>query len=214
MFRLRCLPFLVALSLAPAAGARAEDIADVLQRSQQQQLDALPAADPGSAKAQALQRSFDALVAALPGLPAAELRVVRGPVLAQTLHGRVVVAHESLGALPEAERLFVLAHELGHVMRAHWAQMTRLYQRWVPVDVRPETTGPVAARLGREASMLSHRQEFEADAFALELLRRTGHDPEAALAAFVHLGVSPDTATHPGTRKRVASLRAGLLQAP
>jgi Zn-dependent protease with chaperone function len=205
---------LLILSLALAGPAWGEDIADVLHRSQQQRLATLTAASADSPRAQAVRRSFEALVATLPGLPAAELRVVSGPIVAETLHGRIVVAHESLGDLPQAERMFVLAHELGHVMREHWAQMGRLYQKWVPGDVRPDTTDPVAGRLGREASMLSHRQEFEADAFALELLRRTGHDPEAALSAFMHLGVVPDTATHPGTRKRVATLRSAMMQAP
>lgn len=209
-----CLALMLGPLLVHAPPAQAEDITAVLHRSQQQRLDAMPRADADGPRAQALQHSFDILVAALPGLPATELRVVRGAVLAETLHGHIVVANESLGDLPEAERLFVLAHELGHVVRAHWAQMTQLYRKWVPGEVRPDTTDPVAGRLGREASMLSHRHEFEADAFALELLRRAGHDPEAALSAFMHLGVSPDTATHPGTRKRVASVRAALMQAP
>jgi Zn-dependent protease with chaperone function len=128
--------------------------------------------------------------------------------LAETLHGRIVVANESLADLPEGARLFVLAHELGHVASDHWQQMGAVYRHWVPGEVTPQTTDPVANALGREASMTSHRQEFEADAYALRVLRRLGRPPQDAFAAFMSTTLQPDTATHPGTRKRIASLRA------
>jgi hypothetical protein len=35
-----------------------------------------------------------------------------------------------------------------------------------------------------------------------------------AFAAFMRLGVTQDTATHPGTRKRIASLRAAGIKLP
>ena len=58
-------------------------------------------------------------------------------------------------------------------------------------------------------SALSHAHELEADAFALRALRRFGHDTAcppwrcSCAKAFKH-----DSATHPGTRKRVAHLRS------
>ena len=137
-----------------------------------------------------------------------------GPVIAETIHGHIVLANETLADLSEGERFFVLAHELGHVMQRHWLQMALVYQKWIPADVTPDVTDAVAGRLGRDASALAHRQEFEADAFAMELLKRTGQDPSIAFSAFMHLGMTQDTATHPGTRKRVASLRAALAEAP
>jgi Zn-dependent protease with chaperone function len=83
----------------------------------------------------------------------------------------------------------------------------------VPGEVKPETTDPVAQRLGREASATAHRQEFEADAFALRVLPTLGHPPQVAIAMFMDKGVQHDTATHPSTRKRVAALRAALAGA-
>lgn len=204
------LTFLVLAMVGPA---RAEDIVDVLRRSQQLRLEAQPAADPASPRAERVRRSFAALIAARPGLPPVDLHVISGPVIAETVHGHIVLANESLGDLPEGERLFVLAHELGHVAQGHWLQMALVYQKWVPGEVTPEHTDAVAGRLGRDASLLAHRQEFEADAYALQLLRRAGHDPAVAISAFMHLGMTQDTATHPGTRKRVALLRASLAGA-
>jgi Zn-dependent protease with chaperone function len=75
--------------------------------------------------------------------------------------------------------------------------------------VVPATTDPVAGVLGREASALSHRQEFEADAFALRLLRRMGEPDDTPIVLFQqHLPLVKATATHPGSYERLARLQA------
>ncbi|MEJ8853300.1 M48 family metalloprotease [Variovorax robiniae] len=186
------------------------DIVGVLHRSQQTQLDAMTPADPASSRVQTVRASFDKLLRALghPALSKVELRVVRGETVGETLQGRIVVANVGLADLPEGERIFILAHELGHVMLDHWAQVGRLYAKWVPGAVVQQETDAVADRLGRDASALAYRQEFEADAFALSTLRALGLADQHVIAAFMDLGWRGDTATHPGTRKRLAALRA------
>ena len=192
----------------PEGPANALDIVAVLDRSQQVRLDALPLADVAGPRSKKVRESFDRLARRFQDLPPVELRIIGGEVVAETLHGNIVVANESLGDLPEGERCFVLAHELGHVMLGHWSQMGLLYQKWVPGAVTQQQTDAVADPLGREASALAHRQEFEADAFGLRTVRALGMSEQDAIAAFMDLGVRNDTATHPGTRKRVAALRA------
>ncbi len=209
---MKWLPLTV-LGLALAGSARAEDIVDVMRRSQQTRLDAMPVASAGP-RVQVLQRSFEQVRRALPGDLVAELRVVSAGTLAETLHGRIVVVHERLAEMPEGARLFVLAHELGHVAGHHWEQLGAVYRHWIPGEVTPATTDPVAGALGREASAASHRHEYEADAYALRVLRAMGRTPQDAFAAFTAQGLLHDTATHPGTRKRVASLRAALSGLP
>ena len=206
---MRWLPvtFLVA---ACAGYAQTRDIVDVLRQSQQSRLDSMPAAAPGP-RVETVRASFEALRERLPAGVQVELRVVSGGVVAETLHGNVVVANEALAELTEGERLFVLGHELGHVLAGHWNQMGAVYKRWIPGEVTPERTDPVAGSLGREASALSHRQEFEADEYGLRFLRLLGRPSEDAFSAFMHLGMTQDTATHPGTRKRVAALHAAEL---
>jgi hypothetical protein len=194
------------LGLTLATGVRADDIVDVLRRSQRLRLEAMAPADD-SRRAQVVQQSFEVLRAALGPLPPIDFHVIRGQTIAETLHGHIVVANQSLADLPEGERLFVLAHEIGHVQQHHWLQMGLVYKRWVPGEVTPENTDPIAGMLGREASGLAHRQEFEADAFALQTLRRLGLSSDVALSSLRMLGLQQDSATHPGTRKRLASLR-------
>lgn len=194
---------------ALAAGvAHGEDITQVLERSQSVRLERLSPAPVESPRAQKVRDSFEMLVRRLGLEGAAELRVVRGELVAETLQGRVVIANEGLGDWPEEGRLFVLAHELGHVALAHWSQMGVMYQKWVPGSVTPEQTDPVAGQLGREASGLAYQQEYEADAFALRTLEGLGLSRDEVISAFMRLGVSKDTATHPGTHRRLAALRA------
>ena len=205
---------LIIFVVLPCGTARAEDadaspgIVAVLHYSHQLRLDTMPPADHDSRRAQRLRESFEMLVRHLRTLPPVELRLVRGEVFAETLQGKVVVANEALADLSEGERLFALAHERGHVMLGHWAQLGLLYQKWAPGAVRQEHTDAVAALLGADASALAHRQEFEADAFGLRTLRALGRSEQDALAVFMRLGAHHDTATHPSTRKRVAALRA------
>ena len=204
------LTALVVLAAGPVQG---QDIVDVLRQSQQQRLDAMPDAPPGP-RADLVRSSFELLRHQLPPDVAVDLRVITGATVAETLHGHIVVANEALADLPEGERLFVLAHELGHVVQHHWLQMGLVYKHWIPGAVTPDQTDPVAGPLGREASLLAHRQEFEADAWGLKLLRKMGRPADDAYSAFMHLGMTQDTATHPATRKRVAALHAAELSEP
>ena len=194
------------LGLGLMSTASAEDIVDVLRRSQQQRLDTMQPAVDGP-RAQTVRRSFETLRRTLEPLPPIDLHVITGAVVAETVHGHIIVANESLADLPEGERLFVLAHEIGHVQQQHWRQLGLVYKRWVPGEVTPEKTDPVAVPLSREASAVAHRHEFEADAYALQALRRLGLPPEVASSSLRLMGLQQDTATHPGTRKRLASLR-------
>lgn len=189
-------------------GIKTVDIVEVLHRSQQIRLDAVALADPDSPRAARVRSSFESLARRLRTPASVELRIVRGEIIAETLQGHIVLANERLGDLPEGERLFILAHELGHVTLGHWSQVGLLYQKWVPGAVTKEQTDAVAGRLSRDASALAHQQEYEADAFGLRTVRSLGLSDEDAVRAFMDLGVLNDTATHPGTRKRVAALRS------
>lgn len=196
--------------LGTVAAQGAEDIVDVLRRSQDMRLASLKPAAADSARARMVQASFDTLVRALKPAVAVELRVISGPVVAETLHGHVVVANETLADWPEPLRLFVLAHELGHTQMDHWRQMARVYQKWIPGAVEPALTDPVAVPLGREASKLAHEHEYAADAFgarALRLLGRGEVDMQLVMNGLIMTG---DTPTHPATRKRILALRSQL----
>ena len=190
-----------------AGSARAEDIVEVLQRSQQSRLEALHAADPDSVTARALQARFEQILRFTGIDKPVELRVIEGATIAETLLGKVVVVNATLAERPEVEQLFILAHELGHVTEGHQAQMGQVFLKWVPGPVLQQHTDAVAPMLGREASGLAHRQEFSADAFALRTLCAMGHSRDEVLATFLRMGMFQATATHPASNKRLAALR-------
>jgi Zn-dependent protease with chaperone function len=199
---------LVLLLAGPAAHADDENILGVLARSQLARLDRARVVDNASPRARTVRGSFENLARVLGLRYLVELRVIEGDTVAETLQGRIVLANESLADLAEGERLFILAHELGHVELRHWEQTERLYRKWVPGVVTPDQTEPVAALLGRDAAGLAYQQELEADAFALRALHALNRPMQDAVSAFMHMGASHDTATHPGTGKRLAALRA------
>ena len=199
------------LWLAWAAAAQAEGIVDVLLRSQAVRLARHRDANVESVAAERVRVSFWRLVGTLALTESPEpikLMLVGGPLFAEAVFGgRAVVVSESVGDLPEGERLLMLAHELGHVTLGHWAGLSGLYLQHIPGEVRPETTDPVAGVLGPQAHALSHRQEFEADAFGFTLVRRLGYGVDNAFGLLTRNGVQLDSATHPATRRRLAQLR-------
>lgn len=205
--------FLLVLTLC-ATTARSENIVQVLQRSQQMRLDAMHPAAPESDAAHVLQSNFEQLLRFTGIEQPVELRVIEGENLAETLLGKVVVANALLAQRPQAEQLFVLAHELGHVLQGHQDQMGQLYLKWVPSAVVQEHTDAVAPMLGREASGLAHRQEYSADAFALRTLCAMGYTREEVVALFVRMGLNPATATHPAGARRMLALRVQPLDEP
>lgn len=204
---MRALPC-VLVSMFLCAPASSQGILEVLVHSQSMRLAALTPADADSPRAAIVKASFDRLAAQYGAGRDLDVRIVNGPIVAECVHGRTIVANESLAEQPEGVRLFVLAHEIGHAVLGHWQKLGELYLRHIPGAVVPENTDPVAGALGREASQLAHQHELEADAFAYSVIRALGYDIDTAFAVLRLQGVQADTATHPGTRKRLAHLRS------
>ncbi len=112
----------------------------------------------------------------------------------------------------------VLAHELGHAIKRHG--MKGLARRAAfgvvitmligEVDELVVTLAAGATELDRLAH--SRSMESEADAFGVDLLKRTGHDPEGLARFLESLGSQPVPellSTHPEPVERAAAIRAG-----
>lgn len=186
-----------------------EGIEQVLERSQQMRLAQRAAGNEASAAAQRVRASWHKLMAWAPAdAPTVSLVLVGGDLFAEALLDRPGVAvSEAAGELPEGERLLLLAHELGHVHLEHARKLKALYREHIPGEVRPETTDAAAAALGPRAHALSHRHELEADAYGYALTRALGLGIDNAFALLTRQGMQHDSATHPGTRRRIAQLR-------
>lgn len=202
------ITLLLTLLAACCLPAQAEGIAQVLERSQQTRLDERLPARADSVLAQRIQASLARIEAVAPPPHPVELRVMQGGVQAEAMLGHLLVVGEAVGELPENERVMLLAHEYGHLCLDHWHGLLAMYERNIPGEVRPETTDPVARTLGREGRELSHRQEFEADAFGYQLARQLGTVLDDAFSVLMRSPSMSDTPTHPATRRRIAQLRA------
>jgi Zn-dependent protease with chaperone function len=203
--------FVTFMAMAGVA-VHGESIDAVLERSQQVRADAHPVVDQASPSVARIRKSFETVLRGAGSVPSVELKVVSGAPLAETLQGRIILVDQSLAEAGEGERMFVLAHELGHVALKHWPQMRNLYQAYIPGEVVQSHTDKVASLLGYDASALAYKQEFEADLFAMRTLRKLGRPPEESVQALMQEGVHGDTATHPGTMKRVRSLRHAAIE--
>lgn len=201
-------PVLPALGLLMAVGSQAVEIGEVLERSQQQRLEAGVPAAADSERARRIRESFDHLVQLAPTEHPVELRILQGGLQAEAMLGRVLVVGEAVGDLPQGERLMLLAHEYGHLSMGHWSALVGLYRQHIPGEVRPDTTDPVAGALGAQGQQMSHRHEYEADAFGFALVRRLGIGLDEALSLLMRRPVNFDSPTHPATRRRIAQLRS------
>ena len=204
---MRAVLLCLSLVLGSPAPAWCADIVDVLVDSNSLRLQARTPAGADSERAAVVRATWERLLGVAAPAQAPELRTVTGPLYAEAVMGRIVVASEALADLTEGQRLMMLAHELGHVVLGHWDAQCRLYKRFIPGEVRPETTDPVAARLGAAAHVQSHRHEFEADAYGYAIARREGVDFASVMTLLMSLGAAQDSVTHPGTHRRVAHLR-------
>jgi Zn-dependent protease with chaperone function len=200
--------WLLSVLTACLAPARGEEIAAVLERSQATRLASFQSPASQDERAGIVRRSFAELAQRLDSRVAVELRVVTGSVVAECLLGHVIVANESLADLQEPVRLFLLAHELGHAVLGHWQQTSRLYSTHMPGQMESARLQPASEEFLFEASRLSQAHELEADAFAYRLLRALGYDFPDMIGALTAFGMQRDTATHPGTGKRIAHLRS------
>jgi hypothetical protein len=206
---MRSLLVMLFACLCGLPAVHAEGIVEVLQRSQQQRLQQRGAADASSAAAERIRASLQRMAQLDPDAASVQLVLVSGDLYAEALFGgRRLAVSEVVGTLPEGQRLLLLAHELGHLTLGHWKTMSSLYLRHIPGDVRPETTDPVAPQLSAQAHALSHRQEFEADGYGFSLVHKLGFGLDNAFGLLTQHGLQFDSPTHPGTRRRLAQLRA------
>jgi Zn-dependent protease with chaperone function len=149
-----------------------------------------------------IQSDFNELLRVADVKEPVELVVTDAAVIGQAFPGRVVVVTAELAQVSRARRLFVLSHELGHVVEDHLkASFKRLGQL---LDSHLEDFDEALKRL----SPLLHEQEFGADQYAASMLRRMGLSPQEGGEVLGFLMDVPATLTHPAVADRLQRLRS------
>lgn len=195
---------LLATGSVRAIGA---DVEDMFVRAQLKRMhDVVGQVARESHRAAIVRDTFAAVRDSIDADAQIEILIVEGDVVAEVLGDHLIAASESLALLPEGERAFVMAHELGHILLGHGSKRTELLRQHPNRHVPHGPDELRAVPLEPAASELAHRQELEADAFALRAIRKLGHGSDSALALFARQAVLDDTATHPRTPRRIAHL--------
>jgi hypothetical protein len=138
-----------------------------------------------------------------------DVALVATPELfARVFPGRVVAVNVALASAPKAQRMLVMAHELGHVVH-------RDYDRYMAWASRAEQAMSVVLEEGAERefnrqlallSELQHAMEYDADEYASRILVRLNLSIRAAVAVLQPFELLGKTASHPAVMDRVARL--------
>ena len=183
------------------------------------------AGDPTEAQRERVQRIFDELRA---GLTEEERSIVSEPrvtvVADETVNafalpgGEVFVLTGLLDRAGDDDAMIrgVLAHELGHAVRRHGMRgLARRAGYAVALAYLLGDVDEIVILLGGYAAQIdslsySRDMESEADAFGVDLLRRTGHDPDGLARFLESLGSQPVPellSTHPDPVERARAIR-------
>lgn len=183
--------------------------------------------EPTEAQKERVQGLFDELRGALTDEERAILGVPRVTVVRdETVNafalpgGEVFVLTGLLDRAGEDDAMVrgVLAHELGHAIHRHGMRgLARRAGYAVALAYLLGDVDEIVIVLGGYAAQLdslsySRDMESEADAFGVDLLRRTGHDPDGLARFLESLGSQPVPellSTHPDPVERARVIREG-----
>jgi len=136
--------------------------------------------------------------------------------------GTVRVYSGLMDILSDEELLFVIGHEIGHVLLEHSKKSTQLA---IAASAIRKGTASVGGTIGQIAqselttlgqnivqAQFSQKEEKSADDYGLEFLRKSGYTPTAAVSALRKLGTEGGglLASHPNPQDRADRL-AGKL---
>ena len=173
------------------------------------------------ARQQQLQQQFAAMIAPEADAPTWTL-VFRssciGPNAFALPSGDIVMTDQLVDLLKDDQAVMgVLAHELGHLHRRHLTR--RMVQSSAVAAITWVVFGDISSLLTALPTVAldmkySRDAEYEADDYAVAMLRRNGINPEHMAQSFIKLAKASGDhgpsylASHPATDERIARIRA------
>lgn len=104
------------------------------------------------------------------------------------------------------ELAFALAHEVGHVDLGHTLEMAAFMRQRMPKLTTAGGLHSLLHRTSEERGIMSHRHEYEADAYATEIMIKLGYSLVEITEALLGFGESSATLTHPSSDDRVVGI--------
>lgn len=140
-----------------------------------------------------------------------DVRVSQKPIPGGAIYyPGVILIGADLADLPRAQMAFILAHEYGHHVRRHWkATLSRgvglALAAGVTVKAAEDLDPFVDAAVTPETK---HRDEYEADASAVVLLKHAKLYDVAAIEKLMQRIGADESVTHPSGADRVKAMKA------
>ena len=157
----------------------------------------------------AIEADIAAFARTIPASDSVRFEVQNCLMDGQVSEGRTIVLSTRLVRLPEAQRHFIIAHELGHHQLGHRMQIAGMPAAILSQSAQTRQAASVTEADVTEigATERAHRMEFEADAHAVRMMHAEGVDPEEAARMFDNMGVGVDSDTHPAYSRRAQAIR-------
>jgi len=162
--------------------------------------------------ARIITESFQAAMAARGAGIAVTLHITHDGLGGESALGNVVLVDDSLAALPEDERVFEIAHELGHIDLGHFERMIALFQQYVGDSTDDHY---IARTLNVHADDLSpalQALEYEADAYGQALVSKVPGALDGGIHTFQRNVFRRGDFSHPSPRERMLKLEAALAE--
>lgn len=190
--------------------ATAMDIGDGIRTGDQVRLERAKVSDNAEA-IRIIQASFDRVMAVRGDGNAVTLRITSQGVGGEAALGEIVMIDESLAALPEDERDFEIAHELGHIDLNHYVRMIGLFRSYVGMSTDDHYIAHTLNVHADELSPALRAMEFEADAYGQALLDRIPGSHDGGIHTFQRNAFRRGDFSHPTSRERLLRLQASLV---
>jgi len=203
---------LVTCGAAFCLAAAATEIGEGIRTGQRVLLEKTQDSDNAEA-VQIITASFEHLLAVRGAGQPVTLRVTRDSVSGEAMLGAVVMVDESIAALPEDERLFQIAHELGHIELAHLERQIAIYRQYVGASVDDVYIARTLNAHALEFSPALQALELEADAYGQRLLLRVPDAEQGGIHTFERNGYVRADFSHPSSHERLLRLLT-LLPVP
>lgn len=158
------------------------------------------AEDPRS---QLLQVEFTALLKLTGVTTPVRLIVTKSSLIAQAFPGRVVAVNLEIAGVPKAQRTFIMAHELGHVLMDHFGSLLHVID---DQERALAVLGLADAIALNSLSLLSHSNEFSADTFASNCVLKLNLSVSDAIKFFEPFESQPESSSHPAVAERLRRL--------
>lgn len=133
-----------------------------------------------------------------------ELMIKEKSSLASAVSEQLIVINVKLAKYDRLDRLFVLAHEAGHIVNADREDTNKLFNLYIPDNLTKTEAYHRFNELKPKLCEVLHRHEYAADDYSTQSLLKLGYAKEEIVIAVANVLEDLDSdLTHPASSDRI-----------